>query len=361
MRKLLTAALCALLIITSSLPAFAEGDSAETLSLKEAIDKAIAHSRVLRLAEYNIQLAQEDRDAAAEKVEYIPTGEATPEAEQAFNNLVQKDLDLQAAKKDYQAQKDSIVISVYQAYYGVLEAEATLDVAQKALDQADLEYRATSLKNQFGGASKYEVEQKQNNLEAAKQSYTAAEKALASAYEKLNQLVGLQPDERPVLTDKPVFSPLQIDSLDAEIARVLDASPTVWRAKEAITQAKIALDIYSYSSTEAHTYKGMEISVSKAEENAQAAKENAEQTVRSLYNSIQQLEANHAALERKLAAAEETLRMTELKYQYGRASRLELLAAQSAAASCRQALLNNECQHAILVQAFKTPWAYSGQ
>lgn len=372
MRKLLAIALFVLTLLWGSGTAFADGSTVKELSLQEAIDKAIAHSSDLRVSGYKIdqaelavEAAEENADNAADAAVYaVESGDTYSDlisgAAIASNNLTQKEMAWNSAKKDYQAQKDSIVISVYQAYYGVLQAEAALDVAQQALNQADLQYRGTNLKYQFGFASRLQVQQEGANLEAAKQSYASSENALASAYEKLNQMIGLQPDDRPVLTDRPVFSPLQIDSLDAEISRALDESPAVWKADAAVEQAKLALDNAGYSPIESHTYESMEISISIAEVNAQAEKERLSQSLRSLYSSILQLEANHAALERKLSTAEETLRMTEMKYEYGRASRADLLAAQSAVASSRQALLNAECQHAILVQAFKTPWAYGG-
>jgi len=360
LRKLLVLTLCILSLILGGSTAFADEAAVQELTLQQAVSKALANSRSLRVSEYQIQLAQEDRDSAAEAVDFIPTGQTTPEAEKAFNNLVQKDLSLQAAKKDYQAAQDSVVISVYQAYYGVLEAEAALEAAQQAVDQAELQYRGTALKYQFGAASKLQLMQDNDSYESARQAYATAEKTLADSYEKLNQLVGLQPADRPVLTDQPGFSPLEIDSLEAEIARVLEKSPTVWKAQKAVDQAKIALDIYSYGPAETHTYEGMEISISIAEENARAAEESAAQSLRSLYSNIRQLEESHAGLERKLATAEENLRMTELKYQYGRASRIDLIAARSTVAQSKQALLEAECQHAILVTAFKTPWAYGG-
>lgn len=372
MRKFLTAALCVLLFIASSAPALAAENSAQELSLQEAIEKAIAHSRALRISQHRIEQAELDVEAASENADSataaavyaIASGDTSSnlitEAYKANNSLAIKEIALQSAKKDYQAQKDSVVISVYQAYYGVLLAEAALDAAKLSLEQADLNYRAISLKHQFGFASSLQLKQEKGNLDSAKQAYASAEKSLAAAYEKLNRLVGLAPDDRPVLTDKPSFSPLEVASLDAEIARALNESPSIWKAEASVEQAEINLDSACYSPITSEAYKSLEIAISIAEENAASEKEKLAESLRSIYRSIQQLEEEHAVLENKLAAAEEAVRLTELKHRYGRASRLDLLAAQSAVASIRQSLLNNECQHAILVQAFKTPWAYGG-
>ena len=63
--------------------------------------------------------------------------------------------------------------------------------------------------------------QENQSYAAAQTSLTTAQANLDTAYQKFNQLVGLAPDDRPVLTDQPSFAPLVIGSLDAEVSRVL--------------------------------------------------------------------------------------------------------------------------------------------
>lgn len=358
MRKLLILTLVGGFLFLNSGYAFA-GDQRE-LTMQQAVEMAWNHSSALRAAGYNIEKSKYDRDAAADKVEYTPTGQASPEAETAFNNLVQADINWQAAKKNYQAQQDSIRLSVYQAYCSILQNQAAVESAQEAVYYAELQYRAAQLSYQVGSGSKWNVQQKQNDLVLAKTDLAAAQKTLEDSYMKFNQLLGLSPDERPQLVEQPAFSPFSVASLEAEVSRVLDESPTVWQARQSVTQAKIALDIYSFSNSEAHTYDSMETSVSIAEQNAKSAEEKAAQTVRSLYNSIQQLEQTRAGLLQKLETARNDLLMTEAKFKNGTANKLELAAARHAVVQARKSLLDTDCQHAILVEAFKTPWAYGG-
>lgn len=339
---------------------YACAEEQRQITLQEAVEMAFRHSSDLRAAEYNIDKTKYERDAAAEDVEYTPTGQASYEAETAFNKLVQADIDWQAAKKSYQAKKDSIRLSVYEAYFSVLKSRAAVELARLAADNADLEYRAARLKYQVGCGSKKDAEQKEKDLASAKASLTAAEKALDDSYTKLNYLLGLSPDERPELTDQPEFSPFSVDNLNAEVSRVLEESPTVWQARKSVDQAKIALDIYSFSSSEAYTYDSMETNVSIAEQNMQTAEEEAEKTVYSLYNSIQQLEQQHEELVQELEKAQSDLQVVEAKFKNGTATALELAAARYTLVQAQKGLLDAECQHVILVEAYKTPWAYGG-
>lgn len=360
MRKLLVVILCAVVLISCTGIAFAAEPAEKQISMQEAIKMAIAKSSSLRASGYSIDQSREDLDAASDALDFIPTGQTTPEAEQAYNSYIQKNLNWMSAKKSYQSALDSVAMSVYQAYYNVLEAKASLDAEQQLVDYTELQYRGTVLKCQLGAASKWQLTQDSESYESAKQAYASAEKTLADSYQKFNQLVGLSDSSRPELTDQPIFSPLKVISLDAEISRVLDESPSVWKANNAVDQAKTALNIYSYSSTEAHTYKSTEISISIAEQNAQTQKESTVQSLRSLYYNIMKMEDDHASLVKKLATAEESLRIAKLKYQCGLISKIELVSAENSVTQSKLNLLQAECQHVIQVMSFETPWASGG-
>lgn len=361
MRKLLIFILSAVILISYTGTAFAAEPAGQQMSIRQALKMAITNSSTLKASDLNIDQAKEDRDAASEALAgYTPTGQTTPEVEQAYNSLVQKNLNWMSAKKSYQSALDSVVMSVYQAYYNVLEAKASLDAAQQSLNYAELQYRGTVLKCQLGAASKWQLTQDSESYESAKQAYASAEKTLADFCQKFNQLVGLSDGSRPELTEQPVFSPLQVISLDSEISRVLDESPSVWKANNAVDQAKTALDIYSYSSAEAHTYKSTEISISIAEQNAQTEKESTIQALRSLYYNIKKAEDNRVSLVKKLSTAEESLRIANLKYQLGLISRIDLVSAESTLAQSKLNLLEADYQHVIQVMSFETPWASSG-
>lgn len=359
MRKLLVFILCAIVLISCTGIAFAAEPAEKQISMQEAIKMAVANSSSLRASGYSIDQSREDLDAASAALDYTPTGQTTPEVEKAYNSYVQKNLNWMSAKKSYQSALDSVAMSVHKAYYNILVDKASLDESQQSLNYAEMQYRSTVLKCQLGVASKWQLTQDSECYESAKQAYASSEKTLADSYQKFNQLVGLSAASRPELTDQPVFSLLQVTSLDSEISRVLDESPSVWKANNAVNQAETALNIYSYSPAEAHTYKSTEISVWIAEQNAQTQKESTIQALRSLYYNIMKLEDNHVSLVKKVSTAEESLRIAKLKYQCGLISRIDLVSAENSVTQSKLNLLAAECQHVIQVMSFETPWASS--
>lgn len=357
LRVWLVMILCAGLVLSNVGTACAAVPEEQGLTLQQAIDKAVAYNPALRAKALSIDQAEYNREAAAAAVTFTPTGQTDPDTEKKFLNLVQKDLNWQAAKKDYAAQKDSVVIQVYKAYFGVLQAQAALESAQKSLDYAGWQKRGAVLKHQFGAASAWEVEQQADAYEAARAELAAATQSLDNAYQKFEQLLGLSAGSRPQLTERPSFVPLEVTSLDAAVSRVLEESPSVWKSKQAITQAQIALDIYSFGPAEANTYKATEQGVAIAENNLNTVKDEQAQAVRSLYYSIKQVESNYQSLAEKLRLAERNLNLTRLKLANGTASRAEAAKAEAEAAQARTALLDATCQHLVLVRQFLTPWA----
>ena len=356
-RKLMLAILCMGMLILCSTGVATAATDTQQLTLQQAMDMAMTNSSALKVAQDTIDQQQYSRDAKSQDVSFIPTGQTTPANEQAFLSLVQADMDLQQEKLNYQASKDSVVMQVYQAYDAILQDQVALDAAQQAFNLADLQRRTTTLNCQLGGASKLQLQQANESYTSAQSALTTSQTTLADDYQKFNQLVGLMPDDRPALVDEPAFTPLKIDSLDAEVSRVVETSPALYSKQSAVDKAKIALSIYSYGNTEANTYQGTEKNIDIAQINASTAQDSVAQQVRSLYYSISKLEASHDSLQQKLATAEMNLQIAQIKYATGAASNIDLLTAQSNLTQAKQALLSNICQHQLQAQTFETPWA----
>lgn len=327
------------------------------ITLQQAVDMAVASSGDLRVARYSIDQAEDRRDAAALKLTYTPTGQASPETESAFNSLVSADLTLKQQKRSYQASLDGVAMTVYQAYFDILQDQAALEAARQDLSLADLQQRAATLNHQLGGASGLEKQQASDTATTARASLATAETSLADAYQQFNQLVGLLPDERPDLVDQPSFAPLEIDSLEAEVSRALASSPSVLNKADAVDQAKTALLIYSYSQADINTYQATKTNIDIAEQNLVLAKDSAAQSLRTLYYNIRQLESDRNDLQQKLNTAGLNLSITQAKYDTGAASQIDLRTAQSALAAAERSLLSNTCQHQLQTQTFRTPWA----
>jgi len=99
MRKALVIVLTVWVAVFWLCPSASASDQTQSLTLEKAVDMALSYSPALKAKELSLEQAEYEREAAATAVTYTPTGQADAETEKAFNNLVQKDLNWQVAKK----------------------------------------------------------------------------------------------------------------------------------------------------------------------------------------------------------------------------------------------------------------------
>ncbi|MCL6448432.1 MAG: TolC family protein [Armatimonadetes bacterium] len=347
-------------VTAGGMAAWAKEPATPELTLQQAVERAIANSKSLKNKEYEIERTEEVRESAADKVKWTPSGpisdEKAAEAASAFTGLVSADLQWQMAKKSYDAEVDTVTMSVTKAYYSVLQALENVRTAELDCRSAELAGRLAMASYRAGALSKSGLIQADSRLAGAKSALEAAQKALDDAYQQFNQLVGLWPEDRPVLTDRPSFSALEIDNLETEVERAVEKSPTLWQVKRSVELAKLDLDLYAFN-YEAEPYKSKEIKVNQAEVSASAAEEQMRNAVRTIYYNIRQLEDSYAGLQQQLAAAEENLRVTQLKYELGMATKADVLSAQASLAGVQKSLLDTVCQHELLKLSFAKPWA----
>lgn len=257
------------------------------------------------------------------------------------------------AKKNLEAEKDSVVRQVYEKYYAVLQAASGLEIARLGLEQAALALRLAEARLAVGAEAPLNVSSLRTQMATAQAGLTAAENKLAQAWEDLNILLGKPAGWRPTLTDRPAFVPLEVADLEAEIDRIVEASPAVWAAEEGIE-----LQRNTFGMT--NSYDIDRLNLAAARDNAAAVKEQLEQGLRNAYRTLKNLEATRAQLEASAADAREALRVRELQYEVGLAIQADVLAARLALAKAEDGLLTATVQHELGRMGFFKPWAAGG-
>ena len=326
------------------------------LTLDEAVDKALANSKELKQADYDIERGEKVREKVAEYVQYIPAGPSPEAARAAFTALVRSDLAWQMSKKTKNIKADAVVLSVFQAYTNVLTAQEEVAAAEVALKNAEWQRRAARASYQVGMSSVAAKVQAEAGYELRKAALEAARQGLIDKYQALNNLVGLKPEDRPVLVDIPEFVPFKINNLEAEIQRRLEMSPSIWLADRNIDLAKLELNLYDWNTAQ-EPYSAKKIDVSTAELKAANAKEQMRQGLRAIYNKILQLEENYALQQQNLKIAEENLRVVQVQFDVGMATKAQLLEAESQVAEAKKNLASTIYTHEVLKLQFDKPWA----
>ncbi|MBC7347464.1 MAG: TolC family protein [Clostridia bacterium] len=339
----------------------AEEPSVEGLTLDEAIGRALAHSLSLRLANLEVEKKEALREQAAEAVTFTPVQRASydPSFEVKWYGLLSADLQWQMSKKSYASAEDALVLQTCQKYWGVQAAQEQVQVARLALECAEVAARNARAMARVGAIAKTDLEGAEARLEQTRRTLAAAEATLAGAYQEFNRLVGLAPEDRPLLVDTPKYRPVEVASIEHEIARVLEASPAVWQAEQGRTLAEWNLWM-AYAGGSYQPYEARRTEVEKAQVSAAEARQATEQVVRSLYSSLRALEERYAAQEQQVAEKQEKLRVTQAKFAVGMVTRADVKAAELELAQARAALDDLVRQHAYLKLAFQKPWAAAG-
>ncbi len=326
------------------------------LSLDEAIQRALAVSKDLNLADYSIERNEELQEAAVKEVKYTPLdNKGSDEADQATLNLVQSVIALQGAKKSKETKKDTLISSVREKYTNVLLNQEKVTAAEKALEVADFERWSARVKYQLGKLDANSKVEAEKNFIIKESALQESRTNLADSYVKLNHIIGLQPQDRPLLSYEPEFVPLNILDLDAEVQRRLEIDPNLWQAQKDIIKAKLELSLYNYSgSTE--TYRIKEIDLDNTKLEAANSEDLAGQKVYALYTSIRLLEEQYKTKEQNRQLAEQKLQANQVKFNLGMIAKGEVLAAELEAENARLSLKTTLYEHEQLKRSFDKPW-----
>lgn len=366
MRKIVIA--IAVLIMTTlwGSASWAKEPATPEIKLNEAIDMAVKNSKTLKDSALDIDKAKEEKENADDTLTYTPAvgGTAGPDVESAWYSLLSKDLSWQMSKKTYASAEDSLVLSVCEKYWNIQKSIEDVKAKEVSASAAELTFRRVQAMvrlgmtpTEYSGVSPEAVlAGAQAKVATAKSDLESARNQLSADYEALNLLLGLWPEDRPVLTDEINFEPLEIDNLEQEVQRAVEKSPKVWLAQEGVTLAKYSYELM-WASGQYKSFAIRNAEKEQAELEAMTAKEGIETATRNFYYTVRNLEASMPAAEKGVAGAEEALRVAKLSYDLGMITREDLLKTEAALEAAKKSLIELKASHAYAKLAFQKPWA----
>jgi len=363
MRKYLFLLVACIMLLWVAGPALAAETDTLELDLNATIERALKYSERVKAARFAVESAELSRDKAEEDLYLteVNTGMVYAGAayEASYANLLTSNLTWRMAQKSLSAEEDTVALQACNQYFELKKAIAGVETAKVALQKARADWIKASALKQVGMITEAELMGASAALESAKANLQDAEITLEKNYKSFNQLVGLKPDARPVLTQEVVYEPLDAKT-DVEylVTKAIADSPAVWQAEQQVDMKSILEDLAFYTG-DYTPYKVRQIDTKKAELDVSNAKDATETLTRALYYSVRSLEEKYPAAREAVKVAEENLRVTEAKFRTGMAVQADVVAAQASLAEARQALLQLEINHAYLKLALEKPWAYA--
>lgn len=345
--------------------ALAEEPEQPRLTLAEAIDKAIKHSKVAQRELLEIDRTEVGKNDAAENLEVIPGDSlgANVQLEMAFYGSLTTDLTWRMSKKNYDARLDGIALEVCQQYWEIMKLQEKLQVKEVAVEKARLDlhksrsaYSAGLVAKISQGGAFLGLEQAAVALVRAETDLETTQNELETAYAKFNQLVGLNSKDRPNLVDRAQMHPLEIENLEALTQRAIADSPSVWLAEQKISMDKYLQNLYFYTG-QYTSFEEKEVEQRQSELGVVSAREATRLAVRNFYYTLKTLEETYQAAQNAVGLAEESLRVTQVMFDVGMVTRADVVAAESALAEARHALTELATQHAYVKLLIQKPWA----
>ncbi|WP_027365957.1 TolC family protein [Desulfotruncus alcoholivorax] len=336
--------------------ALAREPATPQLDLQKVIDMALANSQSLKSKDYEKQQAWEKREDAKDNFNVIPDGATDPATEAKYTALMQSSLNYLMKGKMLDQTKKQISLDAYTKYINVLMAEENLKYAEIALEKDKLAERLAKLSYQVGTTSKPELIGAQSGASVSESSVNVARENLDKAYIELNSLIGLWPEDRPVLQDDIEFEEFKVDNIDAEVNRAETSSENLWYLEQLVTLQKMDLRYFNYGpgSGQLGSYKVEKYDVDIAEQNAQDAQKQIKEGVQTLYKDILALAEQYKTLVAANESLEELLRVTKVKYDVGMATKMDVQTVQANLAKNQMNIELLKYKNAIMVATFKS-------
>lgn len=321
------------------LPAAAE-TTAEELSLKQAMGKAITYSKDLRNTQMDLEISDINLDDITTSMNGVRSGYNIPEQTERdfYAGFFRADLNHRTTEKKIENLKKQIKIDVKKAYYDVLLTQDQLELAKKKLALTLVQHSHTTSKYKVGLATQLDIYTADSQLEADKVNLETKKNELIKAYAQLNKLIGNSQDAQPKLVDTIEYVPAEELDVDSEILKAVGNSYEIWSAKEA---AKASENMKYYTKY----YDIGEYNASQAANTLQDTKEQIRLTARNLCLTVINLEKNLEDLDGKEKQLEETVRVYSSLYQVGMKTKDELDSVQFTLADVKANKKNIQVAH----------------
>jgi outer membrane protein len=277
-----------------------------------------------------------------------------------------------SAQYNFEDTKQQIIYIVKQRVYDLLKSEKLLEVSQEALKSSEESFKLAEAKYQVGTAPKSEMLQFKVELENARLAQIESEHNLSIAQTSLNQVLGMDMDQKIEVVDDMELPEVQIGIEDA-IGISAEKHPLLLKSSADLdgSRAYIGMAVSSYlpSVTASYSYgwfnsdfgqikhmfdtnynwsAGVSLSIpifqgfsrfaqlGKARLNYKMNQEilnyyrrQVNLEVKQAYYSVQLAKSKIGVSEDAERAAEETLRLNKEKYNLGAGTYLDLINAQS--------------------------------
>lgn len=347
-KKWMAAALSAMMLATAAPAAFAETANptanptqtqtpakapaqAEVLTLERAIEQALKTNTDLvnqRLeastADYEARLlVSSTSEISSSMIETVEAAKGKYETE-ARAEMIRKlnNLSVKAAESRTK-------LGAQKAFYDLLHAQAEVELRKQSLNRAQTQLKVAKAAFEVGTKAKTDILQAEMGVAGAQAQLAVAENNLEIARMQLNQFLGVDLERQWVLENenKQLVAPKL--SMEDAIAQALQKRVEVVQKEEEYKLAQINVDIIQkYSALSTYQGKVARNDMEKARLAIDQTKRTVSLEVSQAYLNLNAAKLNVEFMKKAQEAAAESYRLTNLRFENGLATTLEVIQAE---------------------------------
>jgi outer membrane protein TolC len=340
----------------------AEGDAeASSLTIEEAVAKAIANSSSLKTLDDNQELEENSfKNTSTSLTNYDSDDE---NGANSYLDLAVQYKRLATSIKNYddskEVTKQQLEQSIREYFIAIIEAENEIDLYEQnmAIQEQSIKIDETKLK--LGLISQSEYDSARNTYANLKSNRDTLENKLTSAYSNLNVILGANTKERYNISYDCTYT-READTivLASVISKAQSNSYSIKQKKNAVDIAKYDLEKYSLSTSSNYssdTRDTKEATYNKATRDYGDAIDNIEVTITNWYNSLKENEQSYADNISTLELKKSQLSIYETKLELGTITELDLKKYKYEISSLENTVETLKYNHDLLVRKLNNP------
>jgi len=309
--------------------AVAEAEAAKPvqLSLEKAIEDALKNSSAIEIADLELETKTvELSQAKRTESKYSDSDSSTYQYLSGTLEGFQLDKKVSSTAATYALEEEKIKreksiedikYNATRAYYGVMSAKGALDAATDNLDNTKRSLEIVNKKYELGVVSKSDLIIAQLSLDEAVSTMENAQNTYQNAVMGLNLVMNY-----PLQTELVLTSPYSMAKFAAKVEEDIKAAfekrLDVKSAQHGAQLAQLDIDATKIVYTpNTYVYRKKELVLKKAQKALESMKLSVEYGIRGKYNDISTNLRNIDLKKAKLEKAKEQLRLTELSYDAG--------------------------------------------
>lgn len=310
--------------------------SSPTLTLDDAIKIALKQNSSLQSARINAKNSEISADTTARTARDISSDdiEGYETAQSKYAGKAKAEMILKLISLQLQSAENKAKLGAQQVYYDYLHALSDYELKKQSLKRAETQLKVAQAAFNVGTKAKTDILQTEMGVAGAQASLISAQNTVSTARMKLNQFLGVDLMKEWDLTESNKQLKAPAMTLEEATAQALQNRVEIKEKDEQVKIDEINVkQIEEYLALSTNPGKTARNALEISKLNAEEERNTVRLEVAQAYNSLNAAKQNVEYQNKALASAQESYRLTNLRFENGLATTLEVIQAEESLAS----------------------------